>query len=173
MHSLRSSVLLARLLLVWFALTLGVAGASPFINPQSMELVCSTGGEVKLVVTQGSNDDETSKAQALGLHTLDCSLCLATMLPPTQISTEFAKAAAYLASYKKPNNKLNIVIGKTYLLTDGTPIIFYDDEIQIGFDTFKYSDFAMSSFLENIKPSTKKIIIDIYTNSNAVNININ
>lgn len=93
MHSLRSSVLLARLLLVWFALTLGVAGASPFINPQSMELVCSTGGEVKLVVTQGSNDDEGSKAQALGLHTLDCSLCLATMLPPAQISTEFAKAA--------------------------------------------------------------------------------
>lgn len=88
-------------------------------------------------------------------------------------ATEFAKAAAYLASYKKPNNKLNIVIGKTYFLTDDTPIIFYDDEIQIGFDTFKYSDFAMSSFLENIKPSTKKIIIDIYTNSNAVNININ
>lgn len=87
-------------------------------------------------------------------------------------ATEFAKAAAYLASYKKPNNKLNIVIGKTYFLTDDTPIIFYDDEIQIGFDTFKYSDFAMSSFLENIKPSTKKIIIDIYTNSNAININI-
>ena len=88
-------------------------------------------------------------------------------------ATEFAKAATYLASYKKPNNKLNIVIGKTYSLADGTPIIFYDDEIQIGFDIFKYSDFAMSSFLENIKPSTKKIIIDIYTNSNTINININ
>lgn len=90
-----------------------------------------------------------------------------------EISSDFLKAAKFLANYKKPENKLNVIIGRTYYLSDNTPIIFYDDEIQIGFDTFKYSDFAMSSFLENIKPSTKKIIIDIYTNSNTINININ
>lgn len=89
-------------------------------------------------------------------------------------TTEFIKAAKFLATYKEPKkeNKLKFIIGKTYKLIDGTPIIFYDDEIQIGFDVFKYSDFAMSTFLEHLKPSTKKIIIDIYTKSNNININI-
>lgn len=87
---------------------------------------------------------------------------------------EFAKAVEFLANYNKPKNnkKLNIIIGETYFLMDGTPIIFYDDEIQIGFDTFKYSDFAMSSLIENLKPSTKKIIIDIYTKTNTINIKL-
>lgn len=88
-------------------------------------------------------------------------------------TTEFIKAAKFLASYKEPKkNKLKFIIGKNYKLIDGTPIIFYDDEIQIGFDVFKYSDFNMSTFLEHLKPSTKKIIIDIYTKSNDININI-
>ncbi|QOR57616.1 hypothetical protein [uncultured phage cr130_1] len=87
---------------------------------------------------------------------------------------EFAKAVEFLANYKEPKNnkKLNIIIGETYFLMDGTPIIFYDDEIQIGFDTFKYSDFALSSLIENLKPSTKKIIIDIYTKTNTINIKL-
>ena len=87
---------------------------------------------------------------------------------------EFAKAVEFLANYNKPKNnkKLNIIIGETYFLMDGTPIIFYDDEIQIGFDTFKYSDFALSSLIENLKPSTKKIIIDIYTKTNTINIKL-
>ena len=87
---------------------------------------------------------------------------------------EFAKAVEFLANYNKPKNnkKLNIIIGETYFLMDGTPIIFYDDEIQIGFYTFKYSDFALSSLIENLKPSTKKIIIDIYTKTNTINIKL-
>lgn len=87
---------------------------------------------------------------------------------------EFAKAVEFLANYNTPKNnkKLNIIIGETYFLMDGTPIIFYDDEIQIGFDTFKYSDFALSSLIENLKPSTKKIIIDIYTKTNTINIKL-
>lgn len=87
---------------------------------------------------------------------------------------EFAKAVEFLANYNKPKNnkKLNIIIGETYFLMDGTPIIFYDDEIQIGFDTFKYSDFALSSLIENLKPSTKKIIIDIYAKTNTINIKL-
>ena len=59
-----------------------------------------------------------------------------------------------------------------YTLSDGTPIVFYDDEIQIGFDTYKYSDFSDLSFLNGITDNTKKIIINIYT-TGAANININ
>ena len=65
------------------------------------------------------------------------------------------------------------MIGKTYYLMNGTPIIFYDDEIQIGFDLFKYEDFDSDYFIRNLDTSTKKIIIDIYTNANNLKININ
>ena len=51
---------------------------------------------------------------------------------------EFAKAVEFLANYNKPKNnkKLNIIIGETYFLMDGTPNIIYDDEIQICFYTY-------------------------------------
>ena len=88
---------------------------------------------------------------------------------------KFIKAANFLANYKK-NKKIYktipYVLGKMYTLSDGTPIVFYDDEIQIGFDTYKYSDFSNLSFLNGITDNTKKIIINIYT-TGAANININ
>lgn len=90
-----------------------------------------------------------------------------------EISSDFLKAAKFLANYKKPENKLNVIIGRTYYLSDNTPIIFYDDEIQIGFDVFKYSDFSSTDFISAIAPKMKKTIIDIYTNSRNLTININ
>lgn len=94
---------------------------------------------------------------------------------PLKGDDKFIKAANFLANYKK-NKKIYKTIpyelGKMYTLSDGTPIVFYDDEIQIGFDTFKYSDFSNLSFLKGITDNTKDIIINIYTNG-AANININ
>lgn len=89
-------------------------------------------------------------------------------------SDDFTKAATFLANYKKykKSYKIPYTIGKMYTLSDGTPIIFYDDEIQIGFDTIKYSKFADLSFLNNLTTKTKKTIINIYT-FGASNININ
>ena len=54
-----------------------------------------------------------------------------------------------------------------YTLSDGTPIVFYDDEIQIGFNVYKYTDFTDLSFLDTISADTKKIIINIYGNANV------
>ncbi len=84
------------------------------------------------------------------------------------------KAMKFLANYKtiKKSYKLPYILGKMYTLGDGTPIVFYDDEIQIGFDTYKYNDFLNFSFLDGITDNTKKIIINIYT-TGAANININ
>lgn len=89
-------------------------------------------------------------------------------------SDEFTKAATFLANYKKNKKtyKLPYILGKMYTLLNGTPIIFYDDEIQIGFDTYKYSNFNDLSFLNGLTANTKKIIINIYTTGTA-NININ
>ena len=76
MHLLRTSSLLARLALAWFVMTLCVAGASPMVHPVAVEIVCSAGGSVKVVVT---SDDGT--AAEAGQHTLDCSLCFAATMP--------------------------------------------------------------------------------------------
>lgn len=76
MHTLRHAHFLTRLVLVWFALALGAAIASPLVNPQSIELVCGSGGAMKLIV---KSDDGN---QAPSSHTLDCPLCATVGAPP-------------------------------------------------------------------------------------------
>ena len=89
-------------------------------------------------------------------------------------SDDILKAANFLANYKKYYKKYTLpyTLGKMYTLTDGTPIVFYDDEIQIGFDIYKYADFSDTFFLSNLTPKKKQIIIDIYT-TGGIDININ
>lgn len=81
MHALRTSPMLARLVLAWFVLMLGVAGVSPFVHPKTMEVVCSTGGSVQIVYL----DIDGGPSQA-GQHSLDCSLCLPAVLPVAAVS---------------------------------------------------------------------------------------
>lgn len=76
MHTLRTSSILARLVLAWFVLAFGVAVASPIVHPKAMELVCSSAGAMKLIVV-GEGDASVE----VGQHTLDCSLCLVTTVP--------------------------------------------------------------------------------------------
>jgi hypothetical protein len=76
MSCLRHAHHLGRLVLLWFALSLGVAVASPIVNPQAVELVCSSAGAVKMVV---QTDDG---GQELGMSHMDCPLCMPTGAPP-------------------------------------------------------------------------------------------
>lgn len=76
MSRLRRARLLASLVLAWFVLSLGVAVASPIVQPRAMELVCSSAGAIKLIV---QTDDG---AQELGASHLDCPLCVLTGAPP-------------------------------------------------------------------------------------------
>jgi hypothetical protein len=71
MQALRGSSMLARLVLAWFALVLGVAAASPVVHLKSMEVVCAPGVGVKVVYADMDGEPAHS-----GQHTLDCSLCL-------------------------------------------------------------------------------------------------
>lgn len=86
MHSLRPSPALLRLVLACYLLVLGIAGASPLMHPQRMEVVCHGDGVMTLVVAD----------HQAGQHTLDCSLCLPAALPaPTpQIHQAFAPPLA-------------------------------------------------------------------------------
>ncbi len=80
MQTLRHSLQLARFVLVWFALSVGVAIASPMVNPKGVDMVCSGAGAMKLVV-QGDDDGEASSL------TMDCPLCAGIGAPPTEFNT--------------------------------------------------------------------------------------
>ncbi len=84
MQHLRYSARLARLVLAWFVLTLGVAIASPIVSPQSMELVCTDGQAMKLVVLDADGQDTTAAHP-----TLDCPACLAVTLPAPVVVVAF------------------------------------------------------------------------------------
>lgn len=74
----------------------------------------------------------------------------------------FAEACKILANYgKKKSIMKGIKLGKIYRLENGLPIIFYNDEIQIGTDIYSYSDFNDYNFISSLSPEVKKTIINI------------
>ena len=75
MHRFRATACLARFVLAWFALSLGVALASPLIQPRALQLICSAGA-VKLMQQQ---DEGVASTVALAL---DCALCSLALAPP-------------------------------------------------------------------------------------------
>lgn len=68
-HSLRQSPWLAKLALLWFVLTMGIAVASPILKPQHQTTLCSQNGNMVMVVL----DDESNTTYTGA--TLECSLC--------------------------------------------------------------------------------------------------
>jgi hypothetical protein len=76
MQSLRNAKFITRLVLVWFALFLGSAIASTIVNPGNMQMVCTSGGSMKLVDSDGKSDFKASA-------NLDCPLCVAITTPPS------------------------------------------------------------------------------------------
>lgn len=74
----------------------------------------------------------------------------------------FANACKILANYgKKKSIMKGIKLGKIYRLENGLPIIFYNDEIQIGTDIYSYSNFSDYNFISSLSPEIKKTIISI------------
>jgi hypothetical protein len=76
MQQLRNAKLIARFVLVWFALSIGVAIASPMVRPQAMQLICSGAGAMKVIAI---GDDGKVPATS---HTLNCPLCASISAPP-------------------------------------------------------------------------------------------
>lgn len=76
MHALRSFHSLYRLVLAWFMASLLIAGASPIVHPQAIELVCSSAGAVKAIV-QGEDGPVE-----LGTTAMDCPLCMVSAPTP-------------------------------------------------------------------------------------------
>ena len=85
MQTLRHFTLLTRLVLVWFVLSLGVAVASPLVNPQDTLLVCTGVGAMKVLVKadDGSTRELTPSA-------MDCPLCVLASAPPPVVQVQVA-----------------------------------------------------------------------------------
>lgn len=79
----------------------------------------------------------------------------------------FIDAKNFLANYGKNNTPY--VYGTTYYIGD-TPVIFFEDSIQIGFDLYFYNDFSKKSFFNLLPKKIKKTIIDIYVNGLKISI---
>lgn len=75
--TLRNAHSLGRLVLVWLALFLGAAVASPLLQPEGVQLVCTEAGSVKLV--QLDADGQEAPGEPHGLH---CPWCLPVAAPP-------------------------------------------------------------------------------------------
>ena len=63
---------LARLVLVWFALFIGVAIASPILNPTETQMVCSSAGGMKMVAF----GRKTSEFYWPNVEKLGCDDCI-------------------------------------------------------------------------------------------------
>ena len=106
MQTLRQSRQLTRFVLVWFALALGVAMASPLVSPKYIDLVCSSGGVMKLVASDDGDEAPSSSA-------MDSPLCMSLAFPPAPLALQVVKpsplshalqpiAAAHIASATAP-----------------------------------------------------------------------
>ena len=76
MTYLRRAHILARLVLMWFVLSLGVAIASPVVNPQSTQLICMGSGVMKVLITTADGVQEVAS------QSMDCPLCASLAAPP-------------------------------------------------------------------------------------------
>ena len=81
---------LARLVLVWFALFIGVAIASPILNPTETQMVCSSAGGMKMVP---SGEEGTEGAEAKLTANMDCPLCAPVHVPLLACNTSFDHAS--------------------------------------------------------------------------------
>jgi hypothetical protein len=99
MKSIRRARYLARLVLVWFVLLVGVSVASTVIHPQAMSLVCTGVGEVQVWVDAGAVPDDQHDVGGLITqhHALDCPLCVLVSAPPADYHLNFESIAPVTA----------------------------------------------------------------------------
>lgn len=104
MQRLRQAHRIARLVLAWFVLAVGLATAAPLVQPDGMTIVCSGGGGMKLVM-QGDDGGEAPTSL-----TLDCPLCAAVAPPPVALQVPVAQPLAH-ATQSIPAARLAALTG--------------------------------------------------------------
>jgi hypothetical protein len=83
LQNLRRATTLARWVLLGFVLSLGVAIASPIVNPQATQLICTGTGVMKVIVISADGSTEVSS------QSMDCPLCVSIIAPPPVLKSSF------------------------------------------------------------------------------------
>jgi hypothetical protein len=86
LQTLRRATALARWVMLGFVLSLGVAIASPIVNPQATQLICSGTGVMKVIVTSADGSTEVTN------QSMDCPLCVSIFAPPPVLKMSFEPA---------------------------------------------------------------------------------
>lgn len=83
-----NNITLRRIVLAWFMLFIGSSIATSFVNPGSMQLVCSASGAMKLVSL-----DQDSSDSGLADSGMQCSLCASVIavFPALETSVQGAR----------------------------------------------------------------------------------
>jgi len=102
MQTLRNAHLLARFVLVWFVLFVGVSVASPWVKPQASQMVCSAMGGMKMVNADATGDDTVKLSSSM-----DCPLCAQFSPPPSPVVLSFTTPSA-LAHALRPMQSAHI-----------------------------------------------------------------
>lgn len=88
LQTLRQARWLTRFVLVWFALFIGAAIASPMVKPVSGQMVCSAMGGMKMV-TDGEDGNAAQPSASM-----DCPLCAPMITPPVPQARTFEPPSA-------------------------------------------------------------------------------
>jgi hypothetical protein len=118
LQSLRNAHRLTHFVLVWFALFIGVAAASPLVNPEGVQLVCTTAGSVKLVQAAADGQDGTDNT-----HGMHCPLCLPVAAPPVAATPVAVHAGLSFALQSTEQARLAALIGLPWQAR-APPVIF-------------------------------------------------
>jgi len=102
MQRFQKAHLVARFMLVWFALYVGVSLASPFVSTDPSQLVCSAMGGLKMVSlddktggdSAGSTANSGSDTKASLAGKLDCPLCTQVSPPQALSAPQFDASSA-------------------------------------------------------------------------------
>ena len=106
MQTLRNAHFLARFVLVWFVLFVGVSVASPLVNPQGIQMVCSAMGGMKMVSADQAANDGAGDSVKLS-SSMDCPLCAQFSAPPSPLELSF-DTTSVLAHALRPTPSAHI-----------------------------------------------------------------
>lgn len=108
LQALRNARFLARLVLAWMVLFVGIAVASPLVKPASMEVVCSASGSHIVV----SADDGAQPDNGTGMH---CPLCLPLSAPPSAVlNLPAAQTGLSYALHPLESARLQSLVGQPW-----------------------------------------------------------
>lgn len=109
--------ILARLVLVWFALFIGVAIASPILNPTETQMICSSAGGMKMVASGEEGADVKLTAN------MDCPLCAPVHIPLHSCNTSFEPSSALAHSLHPVAAALIATLTAPPLPSRGPPVV--------------------------------------------------